>query len=88
MSNGERIRQSVIERLIRKAKKQKLRQQFDEYRYNFCEHCLISSGTYLDCSHRVSVKKAKESGRTELCWDVENLDVLCRICHQKRDKLL
>ena len=87
-SNGERIRQSVIDRLIRKAKEQKLRQQFDEHGYNFCENCLISSGTYLDCSHRVSVKKAKENGMTELCWDVNNIDVLCRKCHQVRDKLI
>jgi hypothetical protein len=87
-SKGERIKQSVIERLIRKAKEQKLRQQFDEFDYNFCEHCLISSGTYLDCSHKISVKDAKESGRTELCFDVNNIDILCRKCHQKRDKLL
>jgi hypothetical protein len=87
-SKGERIKQSVIERLVRKAKEKKLRQQFDEHGYNFCEHCLISSGTYLDCSHRVSVKEAKESSRTELCYDVNNIDVLCRLCHQVRDKLL
>lgn len=87
-TNGERIKQSVIERLIRKAKAEKLRQQFDEHDYNFCENCGISSGTYLDCSHKISVKKAKENGNTELCWDVNNIDVLCRLCHQKRDKLL
>ena len=87
-SNGERIKQSVIESLIRKSKAQKLRQQFDEYGYNFCEECGISAGTYLDCSHKISVKKAKETGRTELCYDVNNIDVLCRKCHQKRDKLL
>jgi hypothetical protein len=87
-SNGERIEQSKIEVLIRKAKEQKLKQQFNEFDYNFCEHCLVSSGTYLDCSHKISVKEAKESGRTELCYDVNNLDVLCRKCHQVRDKLI
>ena len=87
-SSGERLKQSVIDSLIRKAKAQKLRQQFDEHGYHFCEICKISSGTYLDLSHRISVKEAKESGRTELCFDVENLDVLCRECHKKRDKLI
>ena len=86
-SNGERIRQSVIDRLIRKAKEQKLKQQFEEHGYNFCEECNVSSGTYLDCSHRVSVKKAKETGRTELCFDVDNIDIHCRKHHEIRDKL-
>lgn len=86
-SNGERIKQSVIDSLIRKAKAEKVRQQFDEHGYNFCENCGISNGTYIDVSHRISVKEAKETGRTELCYDVNNLDMLCRSCHQKRDKL-
>src|SRR5690606_25994199 len=86
-SNGERIKQSVIESLIRKAKAEKVKQQFEEHGYNFCENCKISSGTYLDCSHQISVKEAKESGRTELCFDVENIKILCRLCHQKLDKL-
>ena len=87
-SNGERIKQSVIDRLIRKAKAEKLRQQFDEHGYNFCEECGISSGVYLDCSHDISVKEAKESSRTELCWDVENITILCRKHHQIKDKLI
>lgn len=87
-SDGTRLKQSVIERLIRKAKAEKVRQQFDEFGYNFCEECKVSNGTYLDCSHNVSVKKAKEEGRTELCFDVDNITMLCRKCHQKKDKLI
>lgn len=87
-SDGSRLKQSVIERLIRKAKAEKVRQQFDEHGYNFCEQCKVSNGTYLDCSHNVSVKKAKEQGKTELCFDVENITIRCRKCHQKHDKLL
>lgn len=86
-SDGSRLNQSVIERLIRKAKAEKVRQQFDEHGYNFCEQCKVSNGTYLDCSHNVSVKKAKEEGKTELCFDVENITIRCRKCHQKHDKL-
>ena len=86
-SDGTRLKQSVIERLITKAKRYKVQQQFDEHGYNFCEECLISSGTYLDCSHDISVKKAKENGETELCFDANNITMLCRRCHQIRDGL-
>lgn len=86
-SNGERLKQSVIERLIRKAKFDKVDKQFIEYGYNFCENCGKSSGEYLDCSHNISVKEAKETGRTELAFDVNNITMLCRTCHAKKDKL-
>ena len=87
-SNGTRLKQSVIDRLITKAKAQKVREQFEDYQHNFCEECGISSGTYIDCSHDISVKEAKESGRTELCFDVNNITMLCRKCHQIKDKLI
>lgn len=87
-SNGERIKQSVIERLIKKAKEEKLKQQYDEHGYNFCEDCGISNGTYLDCSHEESVKSCKENGRTEKAFDVDNIKIRCRFCHQKHDKLI
>ncbi len=86
-STGERLKESVIKRLIRKAKAEKLRQQYEKNGYNFCEECGISNGTYLDCSHNISVKKAKETGRTELCFDVNNITILCRKHHQIKDKL-
>lgn len=87
-SDGSRLKQSVIERLIKKAKAEKVRQQFDEFGYNFCEECNISNGTYLDCSHDESVKSCKENGRTEKAFDVENITMRCRKCHQKHDKLI
>jgi len=86
-SNGERIKQSVIESLIRKAKAEKVKKQFEEHGYNFCENCKISNGTYLDCSHNESVKSCKENGRTEKAFDVNNITILCRSCHQEKDKL-
>lgn len=87
-SDGTRLKQSVIDSLIRKAKEQKLREQFDEHRYNFCEDCNISNGTYLDCSHNKSVKKCKEDGETELAFSVSNITIRCRSCHQKHDNLV
>lgn len=86
-SNGERLKKSVIDALVKKAKKEKLRQQFEEYRYNFCETCGISNGTYIDCSHQISVKKCQEEGKTELAFDVNNITILCRKHHEERDKL-
>ena len=86
-STGERLKQSVIDRLIRKAKAEKLKQQFEEHGYNFCEKCGISNGTYLDCSHNESVKSCKENGRTEKAFDVDNISILCRQCHKIKDGL-
>ena len=85
-SDGSRLKQSVIDSLIRKAKQQKLKEQFIADGYNHCEDCGISSGTYLDCSHDISVKKAKENGKTELSFDVNNITIRCRKCHQIHDK--
>ena len=86
-SNGDRIKQSVIDRLIRKAKAEKLRLQYEESGYNFCQQCGISNGTYLDCSHNESVKSCKENGRTEKAFDVNNITILCRECHKIKDGL-
>ncbi|MBE7691168.1 hypothetical protein [Tenacibaculum piscium] len=86
-SDGSRLTQPVIEKLIKKAKKYKVIEQFDEHGYNFCENCKQSNGTYIDCSHDVSVKKAKEIGKTELCFSVDNITMLCRDCHKKKDGL-
>jgi len=87
-SDGTRLKQSVIERLITKAKREKLRQFIDENDYIFCEECKTNNCTYLDCSHDISVKKAKENGETELCFDANNITMLCRRCHQIRDGLI
>lgn len=87
-STGERVRQSVIDDRIRKAKISVLHEQIMDVGHNYCENCHSNgSGSRLDCSHNVSIKKAKESGRTELCWDENNIEILCRTCHQKKDKL-
>ena len=86
-SNGNRIQKSIIDRRVREAKKQLLQNQWDEHGYNFCETCKVSSGTFLDCSHNVSVKECQESGRSELAYNVNNMEVLCRACHLIKDKL-
>lgn len=87
-SSGERVTQSQIDALIRVAKQKSLQQQLDDHGYNFCEQCgRNGSGTRLDCSHDYPVGKAKADGKTEKCWDVKNIVIRCRGCHQKRDGL-
>jgi len=86
-STGERIKQSTIDRKIRKAKALKLYQQKEDEGYNFCEVCGVTSGTYLDCSHIVSVRECKASGKSELAWDVNNITILCRQHHKNKDGL-
>lgn len=87
-STGERLKKSVIDSLVRKAKAQKIRQQHDEHGFNFCEECKVSSGVYLDCSHDMSVNDCQKAGMTEKAFDVDNITIRCRKCHRKHDKTL
>ena len=86
-STGERYTTAQIDAKIREAKAKKLQKMIEEHNYLFCEQCGVSSGTYLDCSHDISVKKAKEEGRAEQCWNVGNITLLCRKHHQEKDGL-
>lgn len=87
-STGEKFTTEQIESKMKFAKAKALEKQFNEYDYNFCEQCGRNAlGTRLDCSHDISVKKAKENGQSEQCWNVGNITILCRECHQKKDKL-
>lgn len=86
-SNGERVTQSVIDIRIRKAKAKKLQIFLEQHGYYFCEDCERSDCKPIDCSHEISVSEAKNTGKTELCWDVNNMKMRGRPCHQKYDKL-
>lgn len=86
-STGERYTTKQIEQKMRKTKALKLELQFIEHGYNFCEQCKRNDCKPLDCSHDISVKEAKESGRAELAWDLDNITILGRNCHQIKDKL-
>ena len=87
-SSGERFTQSQVDARIRKAKAKALENQFNDHGYNFCEECGSNgSNGRLDCSHDYAVKKAKEDGKTEQCWNVKNIVIRCRSCHQKKDGL-
>jgi len=85
-SSGERLQKSVIDSRVRKAKKQKINNQLEEFGFNFCEECDKSSGVYLDCSHDISVDKCQKEGRSELAYDVNNITIRCRECHKIHDR--
>ena len=91
MNHYKGVSKSTIDRRVREAKARLLEKQIDERGYNWCVDCGVNgSNTRLDCSHRISVKDCQELKHIplELAWDEdENLDVLCRECHQRRDKL-
>lgn len=85
-SDGQRFKKSIIDQKIKQAKARKLEEMMDDYGYHFCEECKTNQGR-LDCSHTISVKQAQEEGQSELAWDVENIKIRCRSCHQKLDLL-
>lgn len=84
-SKGERIKKSIIDSRVRNAKKWKLDIMMEDCGYLFCEDCGTSNGI-LDCSHDISVKECQETSRTEMSWDVENITIRCRKCHNIHDK--
>ena len=76
-TNGTRYNTSQIDRKIKEAKQQKL----NDSEYPHCETCKRSTGVRIDMSHLVSVKWAKENSCCELAWDVNNIILECRDCH-------
>ena len=88
MSNGQRIAKKTIDQKVRQAKATKIQQFFDLHGYYFCEDCSRSDRKPIDCSHNLSVDQCQKQGRSELAWDVENITLRCRVCHQKYDKLI
>jgi len=93
-SNGDRLTSVQVEARIKNAKKLFINNFKYEHGYHYCEDCKKNHGVnqmegceILDISHDISVKEAKETGRTELCWDWENNFTLRgRKCHRVHDK--
>ncbi len=74
-STGKSWTSSQIERKIRDAKEKK---NLDSD--GSCENCK-RNGLRIDKSHIISILYAKNNHMTELCWDIKNLQDLCRNCH-------
>lgn len=87
-SFGNRWTTEQINRKSDIAAKELIQEQYEEYSYNFCQECnRNASGMYLDVSHHISRKEAKENGCVELIWAKSNMKILCRVCHQQKDGL-
>jgi 5-methylcytosine-specific restriction endonuclease McrA len=74
-SDGTRVVTAVIDKRVSKAKRE-LTLEAD----GCCERCNTNQDR-LCWSHIVSIKYAKESGMAELCWDKDNMELLCTKCH-------
>lgn len=96
LSDGTKINSKTLELKITLAKAAKIAEMMDNYGYIFCEDCNEFGHPpgplnemelkIIDCSHQISVKEAKESGRAELCCDVDNIRMRCRMHHRIHDK--
>lgn len=86
-TNGIKLTSAQIDRYINKAGRTLLELQFLEHGYNFCSKCNRNDCKPIDVSHNISRKKAKEDGNVEILWDLDNLEILGRKCHQQKDKL-
>lgn len=87
-SDGKRLKQCTIKHNIRLAKQEKLRTFYEKHGYFFCEDCgRNENNTRIDCSHEISVGKSKQDGKVELAFDVDNIKLRCRECHEKHDNL-
>ena len=84
-SSGERVVKARIDRNVRHAKAQKLREFKNDNGYYYCEQCGSNQGR-IDCSHIISVKYAQETGRTELAWTVNNIKLHCSKCHTEIER--
>lgn len=95
-SDGTKISAAALDRNIKLAKAIKISEMVENYDYIFCEDCNEfglppqprneMELKIIDCSHNISVDEAKDSGRAELCYDVDNIRMRCRIHHKIHDK--
>ncbi len=88
-STGERVTKKKIDHRVMWAKKAAIEKQFNEFGYNFCSNvdCKNPNQGPFDCAHIVSVNECQKQGKSELAWDIKNIKVLCRVCHQAHDGL-
>lgn len=87
-STGERYTRAQIEVKIRAAKAELLQNQRDIHGYNFCSVCERNDCVPIDCSHNIPVSVCLNTGKAELAYDVNNMEVTGRNCHKIKDKLV
>lgn len=86
-STGERLTTREIDIKMQWAKAILLDKQLQEHGYNFCQTCNRNDCKPITCAHVISVKEAKETGRAELCYNINNMVIEGVECHKIRDGL-
>ena len=84
-SNGARIKKSVIDARVRRAKKEVIEHALLVDGYVVCQDCKRNDCQPVDCSHDVSVDQCQKQGMAELSWDKSNITLRGRACHIKHD---
>lgn len=80
LSNGESMDKKKIDKNVAEAKREYVEAFIDKHGYLFCERTKRSD-LPLDCSHIISVSECQWSGRSELAWDKNNIELLNRDAH-------
>lgn len=75
-SNGERLTEKEIKERLQYAFSQKAYATDMSMACDCCEQ-----STWDDHDHTISKKRCKELGKTELVYDVDNIEYSCRECH-------
>ena len=86
-SDGLKISKSVIDNKIRKAKELKLAEHYDQYSRYVCTKCFRNDCLPITVSHIISTNDCQRNCKTELAWDLSNLQILGMRCHKKYDGL-
>jgi len=84
-SEGKMIDKKVIDRKVAKAKQSYVQNFYDEHGYHFCERT-NRSDLPLDCSHIISVRMCQATGRSELAWNEQNIELLNRHAHMEIER--
>lgn len=80
MSDGQMIDKKQIDRKVAKAKEEYVQNFHDEHGYLFCERT-ERSDLPLERSHIMSVRMCQATGRSELAWCQNNIELLNRHAH-------
>ncbi len=86
-TDGERLTKTFIDGQIRKAKQEFLK-QCEHSDIAYCQAC-GASNKRLSCSHIISVNDCQNDGRSEIAFDVENLQLECygeNGCHEETER--
>lgn len=83
-SEGERLTKTFIDGQIRKAKKAFTDKAIEDGK-QYCWSC-GNTNDRLSCSHIISVNDCQNDSRSEIAFDVDNLQLECLKCHEETER--